>query len=109
MAGIVDLHGHFWIADHVVVDAAKKRFGGTWHLCLDLADRLRSNGGIDAHAPCRNSGATADDEHAPGDFGNQCRQMAEHSLEPHVLRFPRGLHLAGVVVVERAISGAGDG
>ena len=28
--------------------------------------------------------------------------MAEHALQPHVLRFARRLHLAGVVIVEDA-------
>jgi hypothetical protein len=29
--------------------------------------------------------------------------MAEHALQPHVLRLARRLHLAGVVIVEHAI------
>ena len=34
---------------------------------------------------------------------HQRRQVAEHALQPHVLRLARGLHLAGVVVVEDAV------
>ena len=35
--------------------------------------------------------------------------MAEHPLEPHVLRFAGGLHLAGVVIVEHAVIELRDG
>ncbi len=41
--------------------------------------------------------------------GNERRQVAEHPLQPHVLRFAGGLHLARVVIVQHAVGPFGHG
>ena len=54
-------------------------------------------------------GAAADHQHFLRLRRNERRQVAEHALQPHVLRFARRLHFAGVVIVAHAVGELGHG
>ena len=63
---------------------------------------------IDRHRAGRDAGAAADDDHLRRAGRDERRQVAEHPLQPHVLRLARRLHLAGVVIVAHAVGSLGD-
>ena len=65
--------------------------------------------GIDRNGASGNSRTTADDEYRLRVFRNQGGHVAEHALQPHVLRFARGLDLAGVVIIQHAVRQSRDG
>ena len=63
---------------------------------------------IDRDRAGGHAGAAADDQRVVRILRDQRRQVAEHPLQAHVLRFARRLHLAGVVIVEHAVATARD-
>ena len=58
---------------------------------------------LDRHGAGRRAGAKADHHHVLLVRRQQRREVAEHPLQPHVLRLARRLHLAGVVIVQHAV------
>ena len=94
----------FGLRDDVEVVLAEIGRDHLRHERLDLGDRLVLDARIDRHRAGRHAGAAADDHDALRRLrGTQRGEVAEHALQPHVLRLARRLHLAGVVVVEHAV------
>ena len=103
MPRVVDPHVHLRIADDVEVVLAEVGGDDARHERLDLGDRLVRRRRIDRHRAGGHARAAADDQHLLRLRRQQRRQVAEHALQPHVLRLARRLHLAGVVVVAHAV------
>ena len=78
------------------------------HERLDLGDRQAFDVRIDRHGAGGHARAAADHQHRLRILRNQRRHVAEHPLQPHVLRLARRLDLAGVVIVEHAVRQARD-
>ena len=103
MPRIVDADVDLRVADDVEVVLGEIGRDDARHQRLDFGDRLVLDRRIDRDGAGRHAGATADDEHLLRLPRQQRRHVAEHPLEPHVLRLARGLHLARVVIVPHAV------
>ena len=105
---VVDLDVHLRVVDDVEIVIAEVFRDDLRDQRLDLGDRLVLDGRVDRDGTRRHAGAAPDDQHLRGTVRNQRRHVAEHPLQPHVLRLARRLHLAGVVIVEHAAREARD-
>ena len=94
----------FGVVDDVEVVLAEVGRDDLGHERLDLGDgqRLRRSGSIDT-APAVTPAPQPMTSDLLRLFRHQRRQVAEHPLQAHVLRLARGLHLAGVVIVQHAV------
>ena len=103
MTRIVDRHVHLLVANDVEVVLAEIGGDDARHERLDFSDRLAFEPRIDRHRARRHAGPAPDHEHRSRLRRDERREMAEHALQPHVLRLARRLHLSGVVIVQHAI------
>ena len=106
---IVDRHVHLLVANDVEVVLAEIGGDDARHERLDFSDRLAFEPRIDRHRARRHAGPAPDHEHRSRLRRDERREMAEHALQPHVLRLARRLHLAGVVIVAHAARQLRDG
>jgi hypothetical protein len=107
MPRIVDAHVDLGVADDVEVVLGEVGGHDARHQRLDFGNRLVLDGGIDRHRTGRDAGAASDHQHFLRLRRNQRRQMTEHALQAHVLRFAGRLHFAGVVIVAHAVGELG--
>ena len=103
MPRIVDVDVDLRIADDVEVVLGEIGRDDARDERLDFGDRFVLDRWIDRHRAGRDAGAAADHDDGFGLFRHERGEMAEHPLQPHVLRLARRLHLAGVVVVADAV------
>ena len=102
MPRVVDPHVDLRVVDHVEVVLAEQLRHDLRDERLDLGDGLVGDGGIDRHRAGGDTRAAADDHDLLRLRRDERREVAEHALQPHVLRLARRLDLAGIVIVEDA-------
>ena len=99
---VVEVHARLRVLDDVEVVLGEVGGDDARHERLDLRDRELLHSRIDRGRARRHAGAAADDEHVLRVLRDERRHVAEHPLQPHVLRLARRLDLAGVVIVQHA-------
>ena len=109
MPGIVQVNLDLRVRDDVEVVLGEVRGDDARNERLDLGDGLILDHRVDRHRAGRHSGAAADHQHLRGRLRDERGDVAEHPLQPHVLRLARRLDLAGVVIVQHAAGSPRDG
>src|SRR5262249_24915407 len=104
---IIDLHANFRIADDIEVVTCEVHRYDSGYERFDLCDRFVFEPRFDTYSTSRHTCATSDDQNLVRIFWNQCSQMAEHPLEPHICWIARRLNLTGVVIVADTIRQVG--
>ncbi len=102
MPRIIEVHRDLRVGDDVEVVVGEILRYDARHQRLDLGDRFALHAWIHRDGAGGDARATPDDEHPSWIVRDECREMSQHALQAHVLRFTRRLHLACVVVVEDA-------